>query len=196
MDLPLLFFLVLASRNGFQKLTNYRLDIKFQTIHYNRSVLAGVLNWVTHHNMLDCSTLLNPEWTVQQSWGRQGSARTSSEGHWYTVQEQTCLVHGVKMSLLTHWSGLGSRGSGAWSFTLGDYTKNWASISLLKPKGAQWLSGLFSLTERWKRGGSAPVMHPSEKTWTGTLIKGPKSEGNRYGRYLSRPEEKSFLRAP
>lgn len=56
----------------------------------------------------------------------------------------------LNVYILTYWSGPGSQGSEVWSFMFGDYTKNWASISLLKPGGAQWLSGLFSLTGRWK----------------------------------------------
>lgn len=56
----------------------------------------------------------------------------------------------LNVYLLTYWSAPRSQGSEAWSFMSGDYAENWASISLLEPRGAQWLSGPFSLTGRWK----------------------------------------------
>lgn len=62
----------------------------------------------------------------------------------------------------------------------GDYAENWASISLLKPGGAQWLSGLFSLTGRWKW--ELVFGHASlRENLDGDIKKGLKSEGNRSG---------------
>lgn len=81
---------------------------------------------------------------------------------------------------MTYWSGPGSQGSGAWSFMLGDYTKNWASVSLHKPSGAQWLSGLFSLTGRWKQ--KLVFGHASlRENLAWDVNKGLKSEGNHSG---------------
>lgn len=85
----------------------------------------------------------------------------------------TCL----NVCVLTYWSGPGSQGSGAWSFMWGDYNKNWASISLPKPRGAQWLSGLFSLTGRWKW--ELVFGHASlRENLDWDINKGLKSEGN------------------
>lgn len=89
----------------------------------------------------------------------------------------TCCLN---VYILTYWCGLESQGSEAWSFMLGDYHENWASISLLKPRGAQWLSGLFSLTGRWKW---EPVFgHASlRENLDWDINKGLKSEGNHSG---------------
>lgn len=86
----------------------------------------------------------------------------------------------LNVYILTYWSGPGSQGSEVWSFMFGDYTENWASISLLKPRGAQWLSGLFSLTGRWKWGlvfGHASLRE--NLAWD--INKGLKSERNHSG---------------
>lgn len=86
----------------------------------------------------------------------------------------------LNVYILTYWSGPGFQRSEAWSFMLGDYNKNWASISLLKPRGAQWLSGLFSLTGRWKW--ELVFSHASLRENLGWDInKGLKSEGNHSG---------------
>lgn len=83
----------------------------------------------------------------------------------------------LNVYILTYWSGCRSQGSEAWSFMLGDYNENWASISLLKPRGAQWLSGLFSLTVRWKR--ELVFGHASlRENLDWDINKGLKSEGN------------------
>lgn len=81
------------------------------------------------------------------------------------------------MYILTYWSGSGPWGSEAWSFMWGDYNENRASISLLESRGAQWLSGLFSLTGRWKWElvlGRASLRENLD--WD--INKGLKSEGN------------------